>query len=173
MKNLMLILTTAFALCLPLSVHAQTVPALQNTAVTDTSGIVAYSDTTVTDTATANSADGEDAEIEDRQEGHRTSLEDLSGQEPLGNVLGVADLIHAPEENHGEERQKYGVVTNGVHPQAVKTCSIVARNGQHKQPDQTWPQCITGTPEIDHPEESTCAAHPQRGDRIDRWHDPE
>lgn len=60
MKNLMLILTTAFALCLPLSVHAQTVPALQNTAVTDTSGIVAYSDTTVTDTAAANSADGED-----------------------------------------------------------------------------------------------------------------
>ena len=51
MKNLMLILTTAFALCLPLSVYAQTVPALQNTAVTDTSGIVAYSDTTVTDTA--------------------------------------------------------------------------------------------------------------------------
>lgn len=60
MKNLMLILTTAFALCLPLSVYAQTVPALQNTAVTDTSGIVAYSDTTVTDTAAANSADGED-----------------------------------------------------------------------------------------------------------------
>lgn len=60
MKNLMLILTTAFALCLPLSVYAQTVPALQNTAVTDTNGIVAYSDTTVTDTAAANSADGED-----------------------------------------------------------------------------------------------------------------
>lgn len=60
MKNLMLILTTAFALCLPLSVQAQTVPALQNTAVTDTCGIVAYSDTTVTDTAAANSADGED-----------------------------------------------------------------------------------------------------------------
>lgn len=56
----MLILTTAFALCLPLSVYAQTVPALQNTAVTDTNGIVAYSDTTVTDTAAANSADGED-----------------------------------------------------------------------------------------------------------------
>lgn len=61
MKNLMLILTTAFALCLPLSVHAQTVPALQNTAVTDTSGIVAYSDTTVTDTATADNEGGEDA----------------------------------------------------------------------------------------------------------------
>ena len=60
MKNLMLILTTAFALCLPLSVQAQAVPALQNTAVTDTCGIVAYSDTTVTDTAAANSADGED-----------------------------------------------------------------------------------------------------------------
>lgn len=56
----MLILTTAFALCLPLSVQAQAVPALQNTAVTDTCGIVAYSDTTVTDTAAANSADGED-----------------------------------------------------------------------------------------------------------------
>lgn len=56
----MLILTTAFALCLPLSVQAQTVSALQKTAVTDTSGIVAYSDTTVTDTAAANSADGED-----------------------------------------------------------------------------------------------------------------
>lgn len=62
MKNLMLILTTAFALCLPLAVQAQAVPGVQKTAVADTSGIVAYSDTTVTDTAAANSADGEDGQ---------------------------------------------------------------------------------------------------------------
>lgn len=51
MKNLILIITTALALCLPVAAQAQHTKSAKHTSVADTSSIVAYSDTTANDTA--------------------------------------------------------------------------------------------------------------------------
>ena len=103
-----------------------------------------------------------------------TTLEDLTGQEPFCNVLGIADGVHGTKENHCEQGQEYGVVTNGVHPEAIEAAfAAITGDTQHEQTDQRWPESVTGTPQINHAQEGAYAAHPKWGDRADRWHEPE
>ena len=111
------------------------------------------------------SGQNEAAQVEDRQEDERTTSEDLTGKQPLADVQRVADFVHCAEQDHSEEGQQYGVVTNGLHPHAIE--ASIATNtgdGDEEQTQERRPQSADRGPGVNHHQERTDNLHAERGD---------